>query len=363
MANRSYLNFEDELKDPDGELVPDDSISDRVQIPDFAAQALESSAPAQSASNPMIDAIMKRRAMPNSSPLASSDESDPLMQRYESDQNDLNKYREAKRGSDFIANMGQAFSNFSLGGNAPKQSSNLYDQMGKQNSEMLKSKEEDLDRRQKIVNAIEARKMRNEMESGRREDRNLMREQIYATRGQARTDKKEAQARLSEKQLGEVQDFDNSVDSMKSVLNQLGNKSEWTGPVDGRLPDAVIGSEQVAFRSELGRMVDQYRKLITGAGASNQELKKLEGRLPQPTDTYANFVAKGKNFISAVERGRGNFMKNLKAQGKNTSPFEGSSLEKESSGSNKVIVTNGKETYAVDPSDVADAEKDGFRRM
>ena len=102
----------------------------------------------------------------------------------------------------------------------------------------------------------------------------------------------------------------------------LGDKSDWVGSVDARIPDLLIGSDQVAFRSAVGRMSDAYRKLITGAGASNLEIQKLESRLPQPTDTFANFQSKAKSFIKEVERARTQHLSNLQKVGKNVEPFK-----------------------------------------
>lgn len=352
MANRSYLNLEDELR----EDRPYNSVSDRVDIPDF----ISSSVGQGMVSNPVKETIAKK--FQSSPPVeAASPPVDPIMAMYEKDQNDLNSYREAKRGADFIANMGQAFSSFSQGANAPKQNSGLFESMGKQSSEMLKSREEDLDRRQKIVNAIEARKARQEMEAGRREDRNLVRAQIQAGRDLARADKRELQAKLSEKEAGVFTDFDNALSDLKNLKTSLGQHSEWTGPIDGRVPETFVGPDQAVFRSALGKFKDAYRKAITGAGAGPTELRMLESRLPNEKDTFANFLAKLGESEKEANRHKSIYASNLSKIGKNVSGFV--TPQNESSSSNKVIVSNGQETYAIDEADVANAEKDGFRRM
>lgn len=317
MPNRSFYDPNDETDEDDS--LPYQSVSNRPPLEDTGDSPPATPLSPVSAPDPIVKEFLSKR-MATSKPPTGLD-ADPLMQQYQKDQSDLEDYRRTKLQADNTANLGESFSHLALGANAP-QENKVFKNIQTQNQELLGSKEKDLDRRRKVMEAIESRKAREALESGRRDDRNIQREQIQATRDLSRQDRKDREAKLSEKQSTEIQDFDDSLATMKSVMGQLGQHSDWTGPVDGRLPDAIVGADQVAFRSELGRMVDKYRKLITGAGASNQELKKLEGRLPQPTDTYANFVSKANNFMKEVERGRGSFVKNLSAQGKNTKPFE-----------------------------------------
>jgi hypothetical protein len=322
--------------------------------------AVSSRPPIESPRSQVMNFISQKNA---SSQPSNKLEDDPLMSQYLKEQSDLDDYRKVKLNADTASNIGQSLSQMALGANTP-QANPVYKNIDTQNQQLLSSKEQDMDRRRKVLDAIEARKARQEYEEGRRQDRQLHEKELAQNRNLIREDHKEKEAKLSDKQMTEMQDFDDSLDSMKSIVSQLGSHSDWTGPMDGRMPDALVGADQVAFRSELGRMVDKYRKLITGAGASNQELKKLESRLPSATDTYSNFVAKSKNFIDQVERAKGRYVKGLKGQGKNTAPFEGSpSAQTEKSASNKVVVSNGQETLSIDPSDLADAEKDGYRRL
>lgn len=129
-------------------------------------------------------------------------------------------------------------------------------------------------------------------------------------------------AKLSEKQVSGINDFDDSVNRMKEALSSLGERSEWVGPVDGRLPDWAVSDDQVAFRSAVGRMSDAYRKLITGAGAGYQEIARLESRLPQVNDTLENFKAKAKSFIKEVEKTKSTHLKNMEKAGKNVEEFK-----------------------------------------
>lgn len=116
------------------------------------------------------------------------------------------------------------------------------------------------------------------------------------------------------KQEDKVIQFDTAIASMRSVLNKLGDNSNWVGAVDGRV--ATLNPEESAFRSELGQMNDAYRHMITGAGAGNKELAKLESRMPSEKDLSLKiFKAKALDYIDKVEREKAIYMK-----GHNMSP-------------------------------------------
>lgn len=131
--------------------------------------------------------------------------------------------------------------------------------------------------------------------------------------------------RPSDAQIKEISEFDDTVNKTQSALDLLGDKKDWVGQVDARIPDMFVGADQVAFRAAIGRMSDAYRKLITGAGASNLELQRLESRLPKSTDTYENFVSKAKGFMNEIKQARSTHLSNLQKAGKNVGAFaEGS---------------------------------------
>ena len=94
--------------------------------------------------------------------------------------------------------------------------------------------------------------------------------------------------------------------------------------IDSKIPDLMVGSDQVGFRSAVGRMSDAYRKLITGAGASNAELARLESRMPSLSDAPEDFKAKAKSFMEELKKAKGQHLENYKKSGKNTKQFESS---------------------------------------
>lgn len=134
-------------------------------------------------------------------------------------------------------------------------------------------------------------------------------------------EKKTEKEKLSDKQVTGIAEFDDSVDKMQNAVSMLGGKSGWVGPADGRIPDMFVGDDQVAFRSAVGRMKDAYRKLVTGAGASNLEIARLESRIPSENDTLANFKAKANEFIKEVKKAKSTYLNNYEKQGKNVKNF------------------------------------------
>jgi hypothetical protein len=161
MANQSYLNLEDEMDDEDNQ--PYDSLSNRDPLVDVS--------PSQS--DAVKQAILNR--MSGSATTKKDDElaSDPLMKDYQKSQDNVDEFRKAKLGADYINNLGSAFSQVAQGANAPKQNTELYSNMQKQGAEALKSTEEDLDRRSKVMGAIEQRKSREGIAADNRDSRSL----------------------------------------------------------------------------------------------------------------------------------------------------------------------------------------------
>jgi hypothetical protein len=129
---------------------------------------------------------------------------------------------------------------------------------------------------------------------------------------------------LSSQQINTLKDFDESELVLNKMVEALGDNSEWTGPMDGRIPDVLVGADQVAWRSMVGRFNDLYRKAITGAGASALEIKRLETRLPQPNDTYANFKAKASQMLEELRDKKAMYIDGLEKGGQYVGNFKGS---------------------------------------
>lgn len=113
------------------------------------------------------------------------------------------------------------------------------------------------------------------------------------------------------KQADKIVQFDTAIADMQDVLNKVGEHSNWVGVIDGRAP--AVDPNEAVFRSSLGQMVDSYRHAITGAGAGNAELQKLESRLPAPTDVSLKvFRAKAVDYIQKMQRAKEVYLKDHK---------------------------------------------------
>jgi hypothetical protein len=181
MPNKSYRDFKDELQNDD-DYQPYDSVSSRDPLIDLKAPSIPSE-PSQS--DVVKNAILSKMAPQPVEPSAKSGPSsgynsrtgdfsnDPMMKQFEQNQSKLDDYRRAKLGSDYINNLGSAFSQIAQGVNAPKQNTELYSNIQKQGAEALKSNEEDSDRRSKVVSAIEQRMSREGIAADNRDARAL----------------------------------------------------------------------------------------------------------------------------------------------------------------------------------------------
>ncbi len=140
-------------------------------------------------------------------------------------------------------------------------------------------------------------------------------------RAAAKEEKLKLKMKISDKQAKDITDYDNTLNNIDQILSVLGKNSNFTGSFDGRVPDMLASSDQVAWRSMIGLLNDQYRRLITGAAAGDKELKMLQSRLPQATDTYKNFIAKANAFAKTTANSKTAYLAGLTRQGKDIGEF------------------------------------------
>ena len=164
--------------------------------------------------------------------------------------------------------------------------------------------EKSLDRKERAADRMEAREIR------------------QSEKQLAHDDKQAKEAKLSDKQIESFTDIDNAASDLNNILAGLGKNSNWTGSIDGRIPDFLVGEDQAAWRSAIGKYKDAYRKAITGAGASTQEMARLESRLPSETDTFENFKAKAQEAQKELARRKEVLASNLEKGGKNVANFK-----------------------------------------
>lgn len=131
-------------------------------------------------------------------------------------------------------------------------------------------------------------------------------------------------ALLSDKQLESINEFDSTAQEANELLKDL--KTGYTGLTEQGKSLPLIKNfsdpDAVAFQSRANRLLDSYRKLVTGAAAADAELKRIESRLPQTSDSPELFREKAADFIKQVNRAKERYIKNLDRKGKNVSNFQ-----------------------------------------
>jgi hypothetical protein len=170
--------------------------------------------------------------------------------------------------------------------------------------------------------ALEAKKEEAKQRSmDRANSLQIAKENKAATADIIRQDRLNKEAKLSDKQTQAFVDLDNAASDLDTMVSELGNNKNWVGPIDAKIPDLLVGKEQVAFRSAVGKYKDAYRKAITGAGAGPKEIAILESRLPTVSDSPDNFKAKILEAQKELRRRKQNLADNLAKQGKNVDEF------------------------------------------
>lgn len=206
------------------------------------------------------------------------------------------------------------------------------------------------------------REFREKQLQSQREDRALQREMMQNTKNQARQDKLEKEAKLSDKQLADLATHDSAIKALDDVIEQ---KKKWdTGKLSMGMNKVagMVGlddAEKSAFKSSVGEQLAQYIKSISGATVSPTERAALLENVPSVYDNDDTFEAKAQALKKRLGRNRQVELDTLEKGGKNTSAFKS---EKQPM-SSKIKVSNGKETFEIDESDLADAEKDGYHRI
>lgn len=197
----------------------------------------------------------------------------------------------------------------------------------------------------------------------RARDRQLQREMMQSNRELARQDKIEKEQRLSDKQVDAISGYDKALDSIKSI--RAGKSQFDTGPVAGRA-NALAGlvgiddPKKSAFRAEVQDQLAQYIKSISGGAVSDSERASLMQNLPNMNDNDETFNAKLDALEKRLQGHKQTELQNLKKQGKNVKGWESQPAPKSKG---KIRVSNGKEILEIDPSDEADAAKDGYKRI
>lgn len=138
---------------------------------------------------------------------------------------------------------------------------------------------------------------------------------------------------LSDKQLENQTDLDNTLGEIKKVTNEASKFKDLLGPNSaayesakegrfGKFVPGEINKDYVKFRADAKALQSQYQKVISGLTVSDKEREELKSYIPNVEMPYETFTASAKAFEDRVKqlasRTKGN---QAKFQGKNVEGY------------------------------------------
>jgi hypothetical protein len=178
--NDDFLSDEESPYSTISDRVPLEDVSGLSESRDLLANGGISAPPTISnyGPNPAVKAAIAQRTLaskprthPPEVPRHGEYSTDPEMQQYEVQQAEVDKQRHAMLGANQALAMGQIGAQLATGGQSEYKDSGASALTQKAGAEMLKGKEEDMDRRKNIMNAIEQRKSREGIRSENAQNR------------------------------------------------------------------------------------------------------------------------------------------------------------------------------------------------
>jgi hypothetical protein len=128
---------------------------------------------------------------------------------------------------------------------------------------------------------------------------------------------------LTNEEIKPITLADTSLDSLDAIESLFRATDGWSvGPLAGNIPDVFAQKNSIAMETEVLRLQDSYRSLVTGAGAGDKELARLATRLPEMTDRPEVFNTKLQQFKIGMERYKERSLKNFGLAGRDISRFK-----------------------------------------
>lgn len=140
---------------------------------------------------------------------------------------------------------------------------------------------------------------------------------------------------LPAEQVEKISTVENGLMNMDELLTRVTKDPSLVG-LDKKLTDANWlqnpasrnDPQFASFKAMVTENFDQYRKEITGAGASEGELAKLEASRPSATDSPEQFIAKVQTALQVGEDKRVRALTNFGRAGYNMSAFSADPVSK-----------------------------------
>jgi hypothetical protein len=115
----------------------------------------------------------------------------------------------------------------------------------------------------------------------------------------------------------------NMRDLIATAKDIRGRKTAFnTGPVIGLVPQQVMGKERAAFAAALEDLRSRLIQLRSGAAATDREVARLSKVVPTLSHSDPAFEGALDQAIAGMERTLGERLAGLKAEGRDTSPYE-----------------------------------------
>lgn len=307
---------------------------------------------------------------------------DFLMNQYQRDKQGLQDFEKTKLQADYASNLGQAFQSLARGVAAP-QATSLYDNIEKQGKDLLGAKEKELGLSNQVMNAIANRQARDDMRGLAQQRFDLARRDRMSREDEKRQEKEDQLAVPGFERTGEVLP---KAEEAAKLRGAVASANELTSKL-GRLKDLVNQYGSFEYGGEGGQEMESLATEIQLL-AKNQDMYNLGVLTGPDLNLLQKLTADPASLTSLLTRDKTRLKQidtqlqsiagklNTKAQSlgyrkagapQSASLGVGGGQEKASSG--KIVLSNGRETFALDPNsptfeeDLQDAQTEGFRRM
>lgn len=200
---------------------------------------------------------------------------------------------------------------------------------------------------QKFTRDIETKKLNMELNKG--------------TPAQQAADKKKAEEAADWDVSGRAS-YNNSVTRLDGVLGKLSTmKDSASNRIRGRFGDMALSDEQRNIKQDILNAALPIMKIYLPGTMSDNDVKKM-------IESYIDFSLSPEQNAQNIKQKMGEAALAAKSREQNASKYGLGGELKESvysggSDGGKIEVTNGKETLRISPSDLADAENDGYHKV
>ncbi len=131
---------------------------------------------------------------------------------------------------------------------------------------------------------------------------------------------------LTADEIKKIQDLDDEIMNLQDLHQTADLNPDFTGLSFNYMPGktagkAILNPDFDVFKKKLQRLNDNYRRVVTGAGAPMAEIDRLLQANPRVGDPTPNFKRTSREFIMKGEETRSRYIENLARAGKDVSKY------------------------------------------